>query len=180
MSIELEKTLMLEKIEGRRRRGWQRMRWLDGITDLMNMCLSKLQELEMDRGLTCCSPWGHKESDTTEQLNWTDAIQPSHILSSPSPPAFNLYHQQGLFQWVSSSHEMAKVLEFQIQHQSFQWIFRTYFLRIGWFDLLEVQGTLKSLLQHRRSKASILQLSAFFMVQLSHSIHDYWKNHSFD
>ena len=53
-----------------------------------------------------------------------DAIQPSHPLSSPSPPAFNLSQHQGLFQWVSSSHQVAKVLEFQLQHQSFQWIFR--------------------------------------------------------
>ena len=57
-----------------------------------------------------------------------DAIQPSHPLSPPSPPAFNLSQHQGLFQWVSSSHQVAKVLEFQLQHQSFQWIFRTDFL----------------------------------------------------
>ena len=57
-----------------------------------------------------------------------DAIQPSHPLSSPSPPVFNLSQCQGLFQWVSSSHQVAKVLEFQLQHQSFQWIFRTDFL----------------------------------------------------
>ena len=57
-----------------------------------------------------------------------DAIQPSHPLSSPSPPAFNLTQHQGLFQWVRSSHQVAKVLEFQFQHQSFQWIFRTDFL----------------------------------------------------
>ena len=58
----------------------------------------------------------------------SDAIQPSHPLSSPSPPAFNLYQHQGLFQWVSCSHQLAKVLEFQLQHQSFQWIVRTDFL----------------------------------------------------
>ena len=58
----------------------------------------------------------------------SDAIQLSHPLSSPSPPAFNLSQHQGLFQWVSSSHQGAKVLEFQLQHQSFQWIFRTDFL----------------------------------------------------
>ena len=58
----------------------------------------------------------------------SDAIQPSHLLSSPSPPAFNLAQHQGLFQWVSSSHQLAKVLEIQLQHQSFQWIFRTDFL----------------------------------------------------
>ena len=59
-------------------------------------------------------------------VHWvSDAIQPSHPLSSPSPPAFSLSQHQGLFQWVSSSHQVAKVLEFQLQHQSFQWIFRT-------------------------------------------------------
>ena len=55
----------------------------------------------------------------------SDGIQPSHPLSSPSPPALNLSQHQGLFRWVSSSHQVAKVLEFQLQHQSFQWIFRT-------------------------------------------------------
>ena len=68
----LEKTLMLGKIEGERRRGRQRMRWLDGITDSMDMTLSKLREFgERQGSLACCSPWGHKESDTTEWLNWT-------------------------------------------------------------------------------------------------------------
>ena len=70
----LEKTLMLGKIEGGRRRGWQRMRWLDGITDSMDMTLSKLWELVMDRA--CWSPWGCKELDMTEQLNWTESRLP--------------------------------------------------------------------------------------------------------
>ena len=64
---DVKSQLMLVKIEGRKRRGGQRMRWLDGITDSMDMSLSKLQG-----GLACCSPWGHKESDTTELLNWTE------------------------------------------------------------------------------------------------------------
>ena len=58
----------------------------------------------------------------------TDAIQPSHSLLAPSPLSFNLSHHQGLFRWVSSLHQVAKVLELQLQHQSFQWIFRVDFL----------------------------------------------------
>ena len=66
----LEKTLMLGKVGGRRRKGRQRMRWLDGIIGLMDMSLSKLLELVMDReALACCSPWDYKELDMTEQLN---------------------------------------------------------------------------------------------------------------
>ena len=73
-----------------------------------------------------------------------------------------------LFQWVSSSHQVAKVLEFQLQHQSFHEYSGLISFRINWLGLLAVQGTLKSLLQHHSSKASILQHSAYFMVQLSH------------
>ena len=69
---------------------------------------------------------------------------------------------------VSSSHQVSKVLELQLCHQSFQWIFRMISFSIDWFDLLAVEGTLKSLLQHHSSKASILRPSAFFTVQLSH------------
>ena len=94
-----------------------------------------------------------------------DAIQPSHPLSSPSPPAFNLSQHQDLFQWINSSHKVATVLE--LQHQSFQWIFRIDFL-YDWFGLFAVQGILKNLLQQHSSKASILQCSVFFILQLSH------------
>ena len=99
-------------------------------------------------------------------VHWVgDAIQPSFPLSSPSLSAFNLSQHQSLFQWVSTSHQVAKVLEFQLQ-QIVQWIFRLICFRIDWFDLPAVQGTLKSLFHS--SKASILPCSAFFMVQLSH------------
>ena len=67
----LEKTLMLGKIEGRRRRGWQRMRWFDGTTDLMDISLSKLRELVMQEGLVCCSPWGRRVGhDWATELNY--------------------------------------------------------------------------------------------------------------
>ena len=106
---------------------------------------------------------------TQTHIHWvSDAIRPSHPLSSPSPPAFNLSQHQSLFKWVSSSLQVAKVLEFQLQHQSYQCIFRLISFRMDWLDLLTVQGTLKSLLQPHSSKASILQHSAFFIVQLSH------------
>ena len=95
-----------------------------------------------------------------------DAIQPSHPLSFPSPPDLNLSQHQGLFQWVSSSHQVAKV--HQLQHQSFQWVFRIDYFRIDWLDLLEVQWTLNRLHQHHSSKTSVLQCPAFFMIQVSH------------
>ena len=66
---------------------------------------------------------------TQSHVPWIgNAIQPSHPLSSPYPPAFNLSQHQGLFQWVSSLHKVAKVLQFQLRHQSFQWLFKTDFL----------------------------------------------------
>ena len=98
-----------------------------------------------------------------------DAIQPSHHLLSPSPPALNLSQHHGLFKWVSSSHQVAKVLEFQLQHESLSNEYSGLISsRMDWLDLLAVQGTLNSLLQHHSSKAPILQRSAFFIVQLSH------------
>ena len=114
-------------------------------------------------------PVHHQLSDFTQtHVHWvSDAIQPSHPLSSPSPPALNLCQHQSLLKWVSSLHQVAKVLQPQLQHQSSQWTPRTDF-RINWWDLHAVQGTLKSLLQHHSSKASILLHSAFFIDQLSH------------
>ena len=108
------------------------------------------------------------ESNQTH-VHWVgDTIQPSYPLLFPSPPALNLSQHQGLFQWVSSLHQVAKVLDFQLQHQSFQWTPELISFRMDCLDVRAVQGTLKSLLQHHSSKASILQHSASFTVQLSH------------
>ena len=90
-----------------------------------------------------------------------DAIQPSHPLSSPSPPVLSPSQHQGLFKWVSSSHQVAKVFEFQLQHQSFQWTLRTDFFRIDWFDVFAVQGTLKTL------SNTTVQKYQFLSAQLS-------------
>jgi len=91
----------------------------------------------------------------------SDAIQPSHPLSSPS--AFNLSQHQSLFQWVSSLHQGFSFTISPSNEYSGLVSFR-----IHWFDLTAVQGTLKVLLQHHSSKASILRCSAFLMVQLSY------------
>ena len=104
------------------------------------------------------------------QVHWVgDTIQQSHPMSSHSPPAFNLSQHQSLFQWVSSLHQVAKVLEFQLLEYSPSCEYSGLIsFRVGWMDLLAVQGTFKSLLQHHSSKPSILQCSSFFIVQLSH------------
>ena len=96
-----------------------------------------------------------------------DAILPSHPLSSPSPPAFDLSQHQGLFQWVSSSHQVAKYWSFSLNTSPSNEHPELISFRMDGLDLLAVQET-KSLLQHHSSKASILRCSAFFMVQLPH------------
>ena len=118
----MRKTLMLGRIEGGRRRDCQRMRWLDGITDSVDMSLSELWELVMDREA------------------WHAAV---HGVSNS---------QTQLSDFISLSSEHPGLISF----------------RMDWLDLLAVQATLKSLLQHHSSKASILWCSAFFTVQLLH------------
>ena len=106
---------------------------------------------------------------TQSHVHWvSDAIQPSHPLSSPSPPALNLSQHQGLFKWVSSSYQVAKYWSFNFIISPCNEYSGLISFRMDWLDLLAVQGTLKSLLQHHRSKTSILWCSAFFTVQLSH------------
>ena len=116
------------------------------------------------------SPWVCPDSCPLNQWHhWlSDVIQPSHPLSSPSPLALNLSQHQGLFQWVSSSHQLAKVLELLLQHQSFQWIFRVDCLLDWqvWSPYSPRDCQISS--QHHNLKASILLHTAFFMVQLSH------------
>ena len=118
---------------------------------------------------------------TQTHVQWvSDAIQPSHPLSSPSPPAFKHFQHQVLFQWVISSHQVAKVLEFQLQHQSFQRIFRTGFLQDGLVgspcspkDSQESSPTP----QFQSITSSVL---SFLHSPTLTSIHDHWKNHSLD
>ena len=109
-------------------------------------------------------PFHHQLPEFTQtHVHWvSDAIQPSYPLSSPSPPTFSLSHHQGLFIWVSSSHQVAKVLEFQLQHQSFQWIFRTD-LPLGWTGWISLQS--KGLT--RVFSDTTVQKHQFFSTQLS-------------
>ena len=114
-------------------------------------------------------------------VHWiNDAIQPSHPLSYPSPPAFNPSQHQGLFQWVSSLHQVAKVLELQFQHQSFQWILRTDFL-YGWLVWSPCcpRDSQDSSPTPQFKSINSLVLSFLYSPTLR-SIHNYWKNHSFD
>ena len=108
------------------------------------------------------------------------AIQPSHSLPSPSPPAFNLSQHQGLFQWVSSSYQVNKLLELQLQHQSFQWIFRIDFLQDWLVGSPCSPGDSQESSPTPQFKSTIsLTLSLLHSRTLT-SIYDYWKNHSFD
>ena len=113
---------------------------LPSLKDLDFVCqLKSIRSVQSQSCPILCDPMVCSISDfpvhhqlpefTQTCVHWVgDATQPSHLLLSPSPPAFNLSQHQGLFQWDSSSHQVAKVLKFQLQHQYFQWIFRTDFL----------------------------------------------------
>ena len=109
-----------------------------------------------------------------------DAIQPPHPLSPISPPAFNFFQHQGLFQWVISSHQVAKILEFQLQHLSFQWTFRSDLLQdrlVG--SPCSPRDSQESSPTPQFKSINSLVLSFLYGPALK-SIHDYWKNHSFD
>ena len=121
----------------------QRLKYLSKVTWLVrarienrHFSLSSVQCSSSVQCLTLCDPMDCSMPGlpvllefTQTHVHWVgDAIQPSYLLSSPSPSAFNLSQHQGLFQWVSSSHLVAKGLEVHLRHQSFQWIFRTDFV----------------------------------------------------
>ena len=110
-------------------------------------------------------PVHHQLPESTQiHVHWVgDAIQPSHPLLSPSPPAINLSQHQGLFKWVSTSHQVANVLEFQLQHQSFQWTPRTDRSPLGWTGWISLQS--KGLA--RVFSSTIVQKHQFFSAQLS-------------
>ena len=108
------------------------------------------------------------EFTQTHVIRVGDAIQPSHLLSDPSPPALNPSQHQGLFMWVSSSHQWSKYWNFSFNISPSNEHPGLISFRMNWLDSLAVQGTLKSLLQHHSSKASIPRPSVFFIVQLSH------------
>ena len=114
-------------------------------------------------------------------VHWIgDVIQPSDHLSFPSPPTFHLSQHQGLFKWVSSSHQVSKVLECQLQHQSFQWIFRTDLL----YDGLVVSSCSPRDSQEYSTTSQFKSINSGVLSFLYRptliSIHDYWKNHNLD
>ena len=112
-------------------------------------------------------------------VHWVGhAIQPSHPLSSPSPLAFILSKHQGLVKWVSSSHQVAKLLEFQLQHQSFQWTPRTDLHRMDWSPCSPRDSQVSSPTRQLKSINS-LALSFLHSPTLT-SLHDHWKNLSLD
>ena len=117
---------------------------------------------------------------TQTRVHWvSDAIQLSQPLSSPSPPALNLSQHQGLFKWVRSSHQVAKILEFKLNISPFIEYPGLISFRIDWLDLLAVQGTLESSPAPQFKSINSSALS-FLDSPTFISIHDYWENHSHD
>ena len=124
--------------------------------------------------LPCPSPTSRTCSSSCPSSRWFHPTISSFVV----PFCFCMQHQ-GFFKLVSSSHQKPKYWSFSFSISLSNEYSVLISFTIDWLDLLAVQGTLKSLLQHHSLKASILWCSAFFTVQLLH-VHDYWKNHSFD
>ena len=148
------------------------------FTSVAQSCLTLCKPMDCSMpGL----PAHHQLLEFTQiHLHWvSDAIQPCYALSYPSPPAFNLSQHQGLFTWVSSSHQVAKVMEFQLQEQFLPMNSQDWSL--GWNGWISLQSKGLS----RVFSNTTIQKHQFFGAQLSlqsplTSIHDYWKNHSLD
>ena len=143
------------------------------------LCLTLFDPMDCS---TPGSPVHHQLPEFTQtHVHWvSDAIQPSHRLLSPSPPAFSLSQHQYLFWWVGSLHQVAKVSELQLQHQSFQWIFRVDFL----YDWLVWSSCSPRDSQESSSTPQFKSInpSAISLLYgpILTSVQDYWKNHSFD
>ena len=145
--------------------------WGGGCCSVAQLCLILWDLRDCSRPAFCVLHYLPEIAQT--HVQWVDdAIQPSHPPLPPSPPALNVSQHQG--NWVNSSHQMAKVLELQLQHHPFSECSGLISIRIDWFDHLTVQGTVKSLLQHHNSKASILKCSSF-IVQISHPYMTKWE-----
>ena len=180
---------MVGKIEGGRRRGWQRMRWLDGITDSMDIQFSSVQLLSRVRlfatpwitahqaSLSITNSWSLPKLMSIESVMLSSHLISCHPLLLPPSifPSIRVFSNESVLRirwpkdWsfsfnISPSNEHPGLISF--------WM--------DWLDLLAVQGTLKSLLQHHSSKASVLWRLAFFMVQLSYPYITTGKTHSFD
>ena len=149
------------------------------FSSVAQLCLT-VHDL-MDRGMPGLPVHHQLQEFTQTHLHWvSDAIQPSHPLSSPSPFAFSLSQHQGLFKWVSTSHEVAKVLDLQLHHQSFQWTPRTDFLENGLVgSLCTPRDSQESSLTPQFKSINSFALSFLYSPTLT-SIHDHWKNHSLD
>ena len=159
--------------------GISKLKSIVQFTSIAQSCLNLCELMDCN---TPGLPIHHQLPEFTQiHVHWVgDAIQPSHPLSSPSPPAFTLYQHQDLFKWVSSSHEVAKVLEFHLQHQFFQWTLRTDLLQDGLVGPpCSPRDSQESSPTPQFKSINSLALSFLYCSTLT-SIHDYWKNHSLD
>ena len=163
------------------------------MPNMVQVCAQSHSSVQFSHSVVSDSSWPHglqhtrppcpspTPRDTQTQLHWVgDAIQPSHPLLPPSPFAFSLSQHLGLTQWVSCLHQVAKVLELQLHHQSFQWTVRIdlFYDGLVWSPCSPGDSQESSPTPQFKSISS-LELSFLYSPTLT-SIHDYWKNHSLD
>ena len=175
---------LYERKEGREgERGRGARRGINGGRKVLFSSVQSLSHVRLCNPMDCSTPGlpvHHQLLETTEtHVHWAgDAIQPPDPLSTPSP-TFILSHHQGLFQWVSSSHQVTRVLEFQLPHQFFQWIFRSDFLQDG---LVGSPCSLRDFQKSPTPQFKSINSSAFSLLHSPTltSIRDHWKNQSLD